>query len=312
MENKMDLLNLVRKKLIKNLWNNYQNSIPCFSHMRDQLKNNGNKNLVLDHFAIIDLPGRNSGISNLCQIFSALGFIVQGADYLPDKQNDFLWMAEIDATKKPANVVLPQVVVADFRIEELPIAAKKVINKYIDQIPKSPIRKIQILSGKTYLGDRSSANELLQILVTYFSGREWPLPSRHDFKLIHEVNELLAWTLLFGRIPNHFTISVHLLRQFKTFEKFISFLRNDIGLNLNENGGIIKGTESQGIKQASTQGKPIQVQLADGYCTIPGPFIEFIWRYPKGEKNPISWQDYFTGFIPQNANKVVESLYTAI
>ncbi len=305
----MNLLNAVREKLIKNLWSIYKKHVPNFQVIESGLLSRNNGSLILDHFAIIDLPGSNSGISNLCQIFSALEYRAQGSDYLHDKQNDFLWMVEIEAIEKSAINTLPQIVIADFRLEELSSPVRKVIRKYTDQIPESPVRKIQSLSGKAYLGDQNAADELLKVLMAYFSGREWSLPNITDFSIVHEANELLAWTLLFGRIPNHFAISAHLLVGFNTFEEFIMFIDKELQLSLNNNGGIIKGSQSQGIRQASTNGKITQTQLADGYWQLPAPFIEFVWRYSKVKENPKKWRDYYTGFISQNANRVVESLY---
>jgi hypothetical protein len=43
---------------------------------------------------------------------------------------------------------------------------------------------------------------------------------------------------------------------------------------------------------------------------IASPFIEFVWRYPKGRLHyPPLFSDYFTDFIAMYANNVVESLY---
>lgn len=306
----MHLLKKVRHDLTKHLWHTYKNTVPHFQIIESALQKRKDHSIILDHFAIIDLPSQHSGISHLSQIFSALGYIVQGLDYLPEKQNDFLWMVETDAITQSATETLPQIVVADFRLHELPATVKQIIEKYTQEIPPSPLSEIQRLSGKTYLGDELAARQLLSLLIHYFSGRQWSLPTVKDFKTVQEANELLAWVLLFGRIPNHFTISAHLLNGFDSLQAFMDFVAKDLGLALNTQEGIIKGNSAMGIQQGSTLGVPTEIQLADGHLLLPGPFIEFVWRYFKvNDKKSTRWCDYYTGFIAQNANKVVESLY---
>jgi hypothetical protein len=305
----MDLLKKTRHAFTQHLWHCYKKTVPAIQTIEKSLQKQG-INVVLDHFAIIDLPSPHSGIPYLSQLFSALGYSVQGLDYLPEKQNDFLWLVESDAVGQLAKDTLPQVVVADFRLHELPLAVKKIIDKYIHQIPASSLQTIQHLSGKTYLGDKASAEQLLSLLIQCFSKRAWSLPTIADFKTVQAFNELLAWVLLFGAIPNHFTIAAHLLNGFDSMVSFMQFIETDLGLELNTEGGIIKGNAAVGIEQGSTVGVPMKIQLADGDLALPGPFIEFVWRYPLDKnKAPLYWQDYYSGFIAQNANKVIESVY---
>lgn len=304
----MKLLIQVRYKLINELWKNYANEVEHAKVISNILLEK-KKKVVFDHFAVIDLPSENTGISTLSQIFSCLGFIVQGRDYLPEKQNEFLWMVEQDASYKLADSVLPQVVVADFWLSELPISIRKIVEKYTNQIKVTPLPTIQRLTGQAYLGNLDAANELLSLLINYFNGREWDLPTFSDFKAVHEANELLAWVLLFGRKPNHFTISVHLLGGFTSLADFHSFVSSHVNFTFNEQGGTIKGNQ-QGVVQSSTMADLIKVQLVDGDITIRDRFVEFIWRYPKNSfGQDVMWDDFYTGFIAKNANRVIESLY---
>jgi hypothetical protein len=81
-------------------------------------------------------------------------------------------------------------------------------------------------------------------------------------------------------------------------------------LTLNQEGGFIKGGPKIGIEQGSTNGIVQTIALADGHIQIPTNFVEFVWRYAhtKPQVQASLWQDYFTGFIPTHANKVIESL----
>jgi len=304
------LLKKTRQRLTQFFWQTYSHTNLASQKIATALQNRGNPHIVWDHFAIIDLPSAYSGIPYLSQLFSALGYRVQGVDYLAEKQNDFLWMVEEDAITQLATEVLPQIVVADFRLQELPATVKTIIEKYTQQMSPLSLQKIQCLSGKTYLGDTEAATQLLSLLIKYFSNRPWPLPTVADFNTVHQANELLAWVLLWGPIPNHFTISAHLLTGFDAMLSFMHFIEIELGLSLNTEGGVIKGNAALGIEQSSTLGMPMTVVLADGSVQIPGPFVEFIWRHPvDNNKVPVYWRDYYTGFIAQHANKVVESLY---
>jgi hypothetical protein len=135
-----------------------------------------------------------------------------------------------------------------------------------------------------------------------------------EFTAVHEFNELLGWVLIFGRKPNHFTLSIHLLDYFENLNDFIQFITDEVKLTLNKEGGLIKGGKTVGIAQGSTQGQSLTVSLLDGNITIPTGFVEFVWRYPHASlpsnpHKPRLWRDYFTGFVAQHADHVIESLY---
>ncbi len=334
MKSNLNILFGIRKALVDKLWNGYLNDIPHAKAIFDFLSRE-NKNIALDHFAIIDLPSRNTGIPILSQIFSSLGFVIEGLDYLPDKQNDFLWMVEEGAQEKLVHDVLPQVVLADFRLDELPFSIRKIIEKYTGQIPACPLSHSDIENniGKLQQGDESAGKLLLSFLVSYFNTRDWEVPSLADFRTVQEANELLAWVLLFGRKVNHFTISVHLLENYKDLQDFHNKLPETLNCNLNKLnniGSVFKGSPQLGIMQSSTLGELKEIQLADGTAFIRDSFMEFIWRYPKNimlqdslkdsindspqnasnnATPPKLWRDFHAGFIAQNANQVVESLY---
>lgn len=306
------MLKQLRQTLINNIWVKFHNENAQIKLIVEGLHQRGIENIYLDHFAIIDLPGPNSGIDQLSQIFSAIGYIVQGRDYLAAKQNDFLWLTEVDSKHAHAKDVLPQVVVADFRLDEMPIEIKKIIEKYAQQVPPSPLAKIQNLVGKTFLNNFHAAKELSDLIENYLQGRDWHLPLKSEFLQVKEFNELLAWVLVFGRRPNHFTLSIHLLNKFNNLFEFHTFIENNLHLELNAEGGKIKGNAHVGIEQGATQSPKQEIKFADGKMEIATPFVEFVWRFPHhASTTPIYWEDYFTGFIPQHADNVIESLYTS-
>lgn len=295
----------LRQCIVANLWQTYRRTTNQLQQIQQQLAQKNIHHLPLDHFAVIDLPGPNTGIAHLQKFFALLGFIKQGNDYLPCKQNDFLWMTEEDCFATPAKNVLPQVVVADFRVDEMPIEIKNIVLKYSTQSAPLPLAELQHSIADHDI-DRATT-----IAENYFAGRDWPLPNVSEFKKVQAFNELLAWVLVFGRKPNHFTISVHLIPEIKNLQNFLQFVTDECGLALNADGGVIKGGANTGIAQASTNGATQQIQLADGVVDIPTGFVEFVWRYPLStDTTPLLWKDFFSGFVAQHADHVIKSLYS--
>lgn len=296
----------LRHDFIEILWRNYSTSTPHVKRIETCLQKNNIKLPVLDHLAIIDLPGKHTGMHVLQKIFNALGYEVKGKDYLPEKQNDFTWLAEIDSADHSAADVLPQVVIADFRLEEMPVNVRDIICKYSDQAKPAPIAELTQLLQQ----DHGAEKSILNLLSDYFSGRDWPLPTLAEFHAVRDFNELLAWVLVFGRKANHFTYSIHLMPEFSSLSDFHHFIETDVGLPLNQDGGVIKGGRAQGIEQGSTAGTPESIQLADGTAELPLGFVEFVWRFSE-KSQPALWSDYFTGFVANHANRVIQSLFTA-
>jgi hypothetical protein len=98
--------------------------------------------------------------------------------------------------------------------------------------------------------------------------------------------------------------------EFDSLESFHTFISEEVQLELNQEGGAIKGGPHTGIAQGSTVGAPQTITLADGTVELPTGFVEFVWRYPAcaNMRTPPYWSDYFTDFIAQHANHVIESL----
>jgi len=305
------MLRQLRQNILQALWTSYSLSSKDMQRITSAFKQKNISDFILDHFAIIDLPSPHSGISTLRHIFSQLGYRERGSDYLADKQNDFLWMAEIDCEHQPATTVLPQVVLADFRLDEMPATIRHIIYQYAKQTSKTAANDILASIKQVAEGDEHALIPCTHKMVNYFSGRDWRLPTVNEFNTVREFNELLAWVLVFGRKPNHFTLSIHLLNPFSHLADFHDFIERDVKLTLNQEGGVIKGGEKSGMAQSSTKGMPERIQLADGEITIPTGFVEFVWRYAKDAANqhPVKWNEYFNDFIAKHADRVIESLY---
>lgn len=306
------MLTTARQTIIHALWERYRQHSDQMQCIEKGLRRKGVHQLPLDHFALIDLPGPQTGIPTLRELFSLIGYVERGTGYLAEKQNDFLWMAEASTLDAPTAEALPQVVVADFRLHELPEDVANIISKYSNMAPHAPIAAVRKLRERLIEEeDRSAVAELQQVMINYCSKRDWPLPTIKEFETVYAFNRLLAWVLVFGRTPNHFTLSLHQIHAFDNIEAFHHYVEDELQLPLNEEGGKIKGTPSSGIMQGSTSGMLQTIQLSDGNVQLPTGFVEFVWRYPNNaQTKPTRWSDYFTGFIAENADRVIESLTT--
>lgn len=299
------MLREIRQSLVNHLWSTYCTTTPQFQQIVNALSL---EKVPLDHIACIDLPSEHTGIPTMTALLSLIGFEKQGAGYLPSKQNDFIWVAEEGAHKMLARQVLPQIVVADFRLNELPNKVRTIIEKYAHQSKSVPFEDIKIALYQAQHGDMKALDWVKRFYATYFQGRNWSLPTLSEFHTVHAFNELLAWVLIFGRKPNHFTLPIHLLDRFENFDAFITFIETSVKLPLNTQGGRIKGDRSLGILQSATQGTPQRIELTDGYVDLPVDFVEFVWRF-SNDPHPQYWGDYFTGFIANQANDIIQSLY---
>ncbi len=305
------MLKQIRQTIVSQLWQKFHQASPQVQAITHALSQQGITEPLLDHFAIIDLPGPHSGIPTLTELFTTLGFEVRGEGYLAAKQNGFRWLAECDSDDANATAVLPQIVVADFRPEEMPADVRNIVTHYAAQARPLPLAEIQQHLAAATAGHPEAIASLNTLIQTYLNGRDWPLPTYQEYCLVKAFNELLAWVLIFGRRPNHFTFSVHLLNAFPDLAAFNAFIKHTVGLPLNQDGGEIKGDARAMIAQSSTLGAPMTVSLAGGNISVADTFMEFVWRFAyDSDHQPVRWTDYFNGFIPQHADHVIESLYT--
>ena len=303
------MLNRVKKYVLDRLWQNYSSHVTEISIIQDQFNTLFQEELILDHFALIDLPGPYTGMDTLSCLFSYLGYSVRGQDYLAEKQNNFRWLSEEISPETLAIAAAPQIVVADFRREALAPQVLTIIDHYANFAQALDIDQLKVLHQRTLQHDEAAADELSRFILNYLQSRDWPLPSIEEYEIVKSHNELLAWVLVMGRQVNHFAWSMHLSKCFNQLKHCNQFFSSTLNITLNNKGGLIKGSASKGIEQSSTQPATTSITLADGVIDLSDRFIEFVWRYPKKEGENKLWHDYFTGFVADNANRVVESLY---
>jgi hypothetical protein len=298
------MLKQLHKHLVDELWKRYlptQPFAPTF--LKDY------PHVILEHFAIIDpMPSPCSGINYNAKIFAELGFTPAGKGVLSEKSNDFIWM-RADEGDMAISQFIPQVVLADFRAENVSRETFCIIDSCVKQCLPFNFARLKELK-KRYLttGDSEALSEITAMVIKHFHQRPWRPITVKQYRQVAAENQLLAWTLVFGRCVNHFGVLVEQFEDFSCLEGFNNYISKFV--ELNEYGGsAIKGGWEMGIAQSATVGETVEVQLADDIIEIQHPFMEFVWRYPK-TKEVRCFEDYtFQGYFAANANVIIESLY---
>ncbi len=306
----VDFLPFARKQLLDRLWKRFRGQLESATYLEEDFREIAEP-FVLDHFAIVDLPSRHSGREVLQRIFANLDFVTRGKGYLANKVNDFIWMAESDADEKLSGSALPQVVLGDFRLAELSARSREIIEKLTRSVAPAPLAEIERLAQLARGGDHGAANRVVDVIYSYLTRRDHLLPSREEFETIRQENELLAWVLIFGKEINHFGITASATRQFSDLAAINEYVESMLGLEISVRGGkSIRGLKEQGIQQSATTSPEVVIELEGGRVQLPAPFMELVWRYSLTPGTiPELWSQYFTGFVAENADTIVESLY---
>ena len=107
----------------------------------------------------------------------------------------------------------------------------------------------------------------------------WQVPELSEYQRLAEESEYAAWVIYNRYYLNHFTISVHNLKEgYNTIEAFNAFLLRHHFV-LNDSGGVIKTSPDKGLLQSSTVAKNIEAVFAGGEkAMIPGSYVEFAER----------------------------------
>ena len=268
--------------LIKKLWQNYSNQVPSAIKVEEALKLR-NEIWIEDHIALRSFNYLNFGTRNLESFFNRYGWETIKSDYIfPLKKLSALHMAHPDKT-------LPKIFISQIEVNELSNKSITVIDKYLNGL-------------KDQLATASTVNEALP----YFLNPAWTTASYEDYQVLIEESQYAAWTLLFGNNVNHFTISVHLMKQLNNLHDVNAFVES-LGLRLNEDNGKIKGSPDVLLEQSSTAADPILFEFSDDQSHhVPYAFIEFARRYPVN-KSAHHWQDFFQGFVEGNADRIFTS-----
>ncbi len=176
------MLEQIRKQIINILWQKFIQSIPNCEIIFASFEP------ILDHLAIIDINSADSGIQTLQTIFQKLGFTQRGKGYIPEKVNDFIWMAEKEATIKNASAVLPQVVLADFRNELLSRKSQSILRQYTANSESFNFKLLDEFIKEHENGSLNAADNIVKLVAGYLSSKPSYSLSYEEYNWLNNEN----------------------------------------------------------------------------------------------------------------------------
>lgn len=257
---------------------------------------NSQSEIINDHIAFRTLGLPNLGIESLEKIFLSFGY--QKRDYyqFEEKKLNANWYA-------PPSEEFPRVFISELKVNQLSPKSRDIILKYTKDILTDPVNKI----------DLENTNEV----INFFTQPLWDLPNYEDYNFLSKESEYAAWVIYNRYYLNHYTISVHELKEpFNQLEKFNELLKTN-GIIFNNAGGEIKTSGDGLLKQSSTVAQTINAKFSCGNIfPISGSYVEFAERLPLPEFNSesnkkLNRNQRREGFETSNADKIFESTFTS-
>ena len=285
--------------VLNDLFDHYRKNVADVDKITNALLEKGVVNsqddIVNDHIAFRTLGVPNLGITSFEKIFLAYGYSRRDYYYFEGKKLDAYWFS-------PPSDGYPRIFVSELRVSELSEEAQAIIYKYTSSITSDPVDDVDLSNGE-------EAAAFLQKPL-------WDLPTSEEYQTLLEESEYAAWVIYNRYYLNHYTISIHELKEgYNTLEEFNDFLVS-IGIKLNNSGGVIKTSDDGLLRQSSTVSALYDASFADGkLLEIAGSYVEFAERsvlpefqgLPKEEIRPKHRRD---GFETNNADKIFESTDT--
>lgn len=262
---------------IQKLWNDYYEIVPSLVKVKSAL-NLKDYQAFNDHIAfrsisfeskgIEELDYNKYGIETLSGVFSKLGYKTKDRYLIPEKNLKAVHL-ECDNRKD-----MPKIFISELLLDECSFFLKRTLLKAFSLV-------------------RSTGYELLT------AGRTWDV-NYEVYKTIERESEYAAWLYIHGFRVNHFTLNVNQLKGY-SIENVCAQLRTS-GLKLNCSGGIIKGSQRKGLKQANTLADLVSVKFEDLAFPVKtrSCYIEFAERFKVNGR-------HYNGFLSKSANRIFES-----
>ncbi|MGL4513235.1 MAG: DUF1338 domain-containing protein [Lacipirellulaceae bacterium] len=253
------------------LWADYAAMTPQAPKIKAAFEAQGER-IVNDHVAFRTLALEPIGLKALEPHLLAIGY----TPYEPYKFED----KKLDAWGYlPPKEDQPRVFVSELRIDELSPRAAAIMRGLAAQVDANKVKSPDVL----------------------WAGRLWEAVSYDDYQYLVEESEYAAWVASIGIRPNHFTIAVNYLKQYRSVEDVLKVVEG-LGYGVNSSGGRVKGSPDVLLEQGSSLADRMKVPFADGVeREAPTCYYEFAKRYagPDGK--------LFPGFVAKSADKIFES-----
>lgn len=261
------------------LWQQYCVISPQSVDIHQLFESRGEE-LVNDHVAFRTFADSHIDIDILEDEVLALGYRhLDSYQFDVKKLNARCYVHDKSSTK---------IFISELRWSSLSEASRVIIQNIIEQA-KATL--------KSPLLDQSSRgiNPLLS------AGRLWQLPSYADYQTLAAESEYAAWLSVWGLRANHFTLFVNALKNTPELSQVVALLQQQ-GYQLNDAGGVIKGTPSDRLIQAATMADICVVDFKDaGEQVISSCYYEFAQRFNQDDGT------LYQGFVPMSADQIFES-----
>lgn len=304
----LEIKNQVIQNIIKQLWINYKKKVGQVKLIEDAIRNQGD-DWSEDHVAFRTLPGEHCNLIVLQGIFELLGYTESGNYEFKEKKLKAISLNPPLVKGEHSTKIFPKVFISVLELDSFSDNFKNCINKYTSDVVISPLNKFksELDNLKSNPEKTKEFADSVSLFLSY--GAPWRTPTFEDYELLRKESEYAAWTLVYGNTPNHFTVSIHLMNHFKSLKEFNDFVQTKLHIDMNKSGGnIIKGSPEVKLEQSATIADECLVPFQDGFKKIPYAFVEFAYRFPlEGQKSNGIWDNYYQGFVTDNADKIFES-----
>ena len=281
------------------LFERYQEKVPAVQKITHAMIGQGivasQQQIVNDHIAFRTLGVPHLGIQSFEKIFLHHGYTKRDYYYFEGKKLNAYWYA-------PPSAAYPRIFMSELVVDQLSAQAQKIIHQYTHHITADPVGELDLNNG--------------QEIGEFFHRSLWQLPTRKDYIDLLEESEYAAWVIYNRYYLNHYTISVHALKEgYNKLTQFDDFVES-LGIKLNTAGGKIKTSPDGLLSQSSTVAEMQEATFACGETmSIAGSYVEFAERgvLPEFANLPaeqIEAQHRRDGFETNNADKIFESTYT--
>ncbi|NML22227.1 DUF1338 domain-containing protein [Pseudoflavitalea sp. G-6-1-2] len=281
------------------LFERYMENVPDVKKITQAMISKGiigsQDEIVNDHIAFRTLGVPHLGLASLEKIFLANGYKKMDPYFFKEKKLDAYWYA-------PPSPAYPRIFVSELRVKDLSAEAQAIIHKYTDGITSDPVDAIDLSNG--------------QAIGEFLHQPLWETPTKAEYARLLEESEYAAWVIYNRYYLNHYTISVHALKEgYNKLSQFNALLES-IGVKLNTSGGVIKESADGLLLQSSTVAPVNEVEFAGGEkMAIAGSYVEFAERrvlpqFAHLNADDVTREHRRDGFEANNADKIFESTYT--
>ena len=283
--------------VLESLFETYSKRVPDVTKITEAMVSNNivsnQSEIINDHIAFRTMGVKHLGIKSFEKIFLKHGYKKRDFYSFKEKKLNAYWYSHSEKN-------MPRIFISELKVDELSKDAQKIIKQYTNQVKNDPVDNI----------DLNNSDEIINFLTNPL----WTLPSLFHYNELLKETEYGSWVIYNRYYLNHYTISVHELKEkYNTLEYFNKFL-NSIGVKLNDSGGVIKKSKDGFLLQSSSVANKVNAHFKEGMSLISGSYVEFAERkilpeFMNLDLNKINSTHRRDGFETSNADKIFESTY---